>query len=449
MASRTIGTTDKDQVARQVIGLAYGSLNTGQISDVDEAARVALNKVNQVGQFLTYASRTADSASPTTLDIGEFFNWWRAEAALILAKSYKADLERQFRQARNEEMRDAISTYTTYGSTGLGGTGVNAGMTTSLTLNVIRNYVVGSMIRRPKPIFPDIAVIDPIIQDVLNELWNMTGWPFRRRQVRIVVTPISLTGGTWTESTKTLTIGTSTYSHSAGNRIRVTGGTGATAGEYTIASVTSNTALVLTSSLSTAGTSLSTGDIAGTVLNITMHGLESGDVFDSIATRKLRYESTASSASSWPYLDVPMDQWWADADNMARAKSYVANSSGRPAMLRLQSIAGTRTWMFYPWPDVAYTVYGEVFIKGPTLPSDASVATAFSAFPPEFRPVIRDLCLSRVLSRHGDSSLEAEVRDRAMDLAASYDDSGNIDIDQSIRDVYGDNQSTMNVGVIW
>ncbi len=72
------------------------------------------------------------------------------------------------------------------------------------------------------------------------------------------------TTATWVESTKTLTkTGAFTnYTWTAGDRIYITGGTGVTVGFYEIASKTSNNAIVLSTSLSTANIDLATGNIA-------------------------------------------------------------------------------------------------------------------------------------------------------------------------------------------
>ena len=82
---------------------------------------------------------------------------------------------------------------------------------------------------------------------------------------------INITGdGGWTEATKTLTkTGAFTsYTFVAGDTIAVTAGTGATAGTYTIASRTSNNAIVLTTSIG-AGADLATQVSNRSVMNLT------------------------------------------------------------------------------------------------------------------------------------------------------------------------------------
>lgn len=62
---------------------------------------------------------------------------------------------------------------------------------------------------------------------------------------------ISLTGATWTESSKTITKtgAFASYVFSSGDTLTITGGTGATTGTYYVASRTSDDAVVLTASI--------------------------------------------------------------------------------------------------------------------------------------------------------------------------------------------------------
>lgn len=74
---------------------------------------------------------------------------------------------------------------------------------------------------------------------------------------------VALATATWTEATKTLTQAGAfaDYSYTAGDVIVIESGTGAAPGVYPIASRTSDDAIVLTESLSSAGADLATGDI--------------------------------------------------------------------------------------------------------------------------------------------------------------------------------------------
>lgn len=77
---------------------------------------------------------------------------------------------------------------------------------------------------------------------------------------------VVLTGATWTESTKTLTLtgGFTRYVLANSTRIYISGGTGATAGWYTIASRTSDNAVVLSTSIGADADGQS--DIAGYIV---------------------------------------------------------------------------------------------------------------------------------------------------------------------------------------
>ncbi len=78
-------------------------------------------------------------------------------------------------------------------------------------------------------------------------------WQFLKRTPALLdfAAPIAIANGTWTESSKTLTktSGFTNYTYVAGDRITITDGADATTGEYTIASKTSNNAIVLEDSI--------------------------------------------------------------------------------------------------------------------------------------------------------------------------------------------------------
>ncbi len=78
---------------------------------------------------------------------------------------------------------------------------------------------------------------------------------------------ITLATATWTVSSKTITqtAAFTNYCHQTGDKLLITGGTGATAGIYVIASKTSADAIVLTTDV--AAGNLATGDITGYILN--------------------------------------------------------------------------------------------------------------------------------------------------------------------------------------
>lgn len=105
-----------------------------------------------------------------------------------------------------------------------------------------------------------------LVDIVGQRIWNLRPWKFRERTSRLNLrADITLTGATWTEATKTLTktAAFTNYTHLAGDEVKITSGTGATAGYYPIASKTSANAIVLETSIG-AGADTQT-DIAGTM----------------------------------------------------------------------------------------------------------------------------------------------------------------------------------------
>lgn len=110
------------------------------------------------------------------------------------------------------------------------------------------------------------AAADQIINQAGGLLYAHQ-WKFRESDETFLVfnAPITVSNGTWTQSTLTLTKtgGFTNYTHADGNIIRITDGTGATAGYYPIASRTSNDAIVLGRTIGSAADGLT--DIDGTI----------------------------------------------------------------------------------------------------------------------------------------------------------------------------------------
>lgn len=107
--------------------------------------------------------------------------------------------------------------------------------------------------------------------DIVNEagraFYAAHDWTFRKRADRyLAYSVLTITDADWTQATLTLTSSSafSTYFHVAGAVFTATGGTGVTTGDYNIVSKTSDNALVLASSLATAGGNLS-GVVDGTL----------------------------------------------------------------------------------------------------------------------------------------------------------------------------------------
>lgn len=100
------------------------------------------------------------------------------------------------------------------------------------------------------------AAAGQIVNTAGQLLYNAWPWKFRERPpARLDFTaPIVITDATWTESTKTLTKtgGFTNYTFAASDVIAITGGTGATTGNYTIISRVSDDAIVLSTSIGSA-----------------------------------------------------------------------------------------------------------------------------------------------------------------------------------------------------
>lgn len=108
---------------------------------------------------------------------------------------------------------------------------------------------------------------DDIINLAGESFYNSRPWNFRLAPpTKLHFTgPITVSGGTWTESTKNLlaTGAFASYTKIAGDEINITAGTGATTGDYYISSRTDDDNIVLTESIGASADGQT--DIAGTI----------------------------------------------------------------------------------------------------------------------------------------------------------------------------------------
>lgn len=99
----------------------------------------------------------------------------------------------------------------------------------------------------------DNTTKDQIINDAGQYMLGMHPWQFLKHTTAYLdfTAPITITDGTWTEATKTLTktAAFASYTYADGDTIKISDGTGATAATYTIASRTSDNAIVLVTSI--------------------------------------------------------------------------------------------------------------------------------------------------------------------------------------------------------
>ncbi len=445
-------TALQDRIAYAVWNVANSSLSAAQKVQLDltwttgslagGAAYDAYIEVSQVAQWFEQASSTPDLsfAQPA---------WNRlfvAKAAMLLVKTVRPDRLAEFVKDHESALDQCIDTFTRdlVSSTSLAGQGIN--------LSGIRAYVIDHCVKRVdtstglrRRLFPSIAQIGGHIQWTLNFVANMKPWHFRKRQVTMTIATASLTTATWTESTKTLTqTGAFTNTNiGLGSRLLLTSGTGALTGEYVISSRTNDDAIVLENSISSAAANLTTGDIVANLQIVTLAGMNSGETFDSIVSRKFFYDGT--------YYGNTLD--WVDASDMARRKASSGTNRYRPQRFRWEKYGSGITWHLAPFPDTSYTLRGAVTISSiGTLTDSTSLDTAIAKFPTEFGTVIRDVVLARTLSQHGASDGDLMMKSaiaQCESLLPVYSDQGFPTRQTSVEDVYEDYAFMQRDRPIW
>ena len=146
---------------------------------------------------------------------------------------------------------------------------------------------------------------------LMKHLWNFRIAP---PAILSFVAPISIADGTWTTSSKTLTktAGFATYTFAKGDIIEISAGTGATTGYYTIASRTSDNAIVLVKDIgATNGSTDIDGEIAfpyvnlpsdfGSLISLHMHSAYSAFHLTDI-NEVMRRRMTATAVNSATYM---------------------------------------------------------------------------------------------------------------------------------------------------
>lgn len=398
------------------------------------AAYDAWNEVSQIAQYFEQAS----SAPNTSFAQPAWDRLFIAKTAMYLIKSVRPERLPDFQRDHETALDESIDTYTRdlVSTTSAAGQGVG--------LAGIRSYVIDHCVKRAdsstglrRRLFPSIAQIDGQIQWVLNFLWNMKPWHFRKRQVIIRIEVVAtFTNATWTESTKLLT-STGAFADvsagtGAGMRAYIDGGTNVHEGEYVIASDEDDDTITFDSSISATGGNLTTGDISGRIVSVHIDGLHSGETFDSVVSRKFFYDGNNAGS----------EIRWADSSDMARQKAYNGDTYNIPRWFRWEKYGTTVTWHLTPFPDDDYTARGAVTVSGPgTLSTAASIDTAIGKLPTEFGTVIRDIVLARVLKAHRASDGESmwqSAMDQVDTLLPAYADQGFPTRQTTVDDVYND-----------
>jgi len=160
----------------------------------------------------------------------------------------------------------------------------------------------------------------------------------------------------------------------------------------------------------------------------------SGETFMASATRRWYYSDT-DSGGNLSFETV-------DDDAFARLRARWGSETGRPVYAYVTQSGATKVWNFVPLPDTTYTATGFCFIAPPDSPTSATDTATFAKYPTPFRPLIKDMVLAKVLKEHQrDGGMWDKQVERVTALATEYEDQGEMDDEQSVRDVYGDASS--------
>lgn len=434
----------QQQIALNVWNVANASLSATQKAQMDNtwttgalsggAAYYAQAEIANFAQWIEQASSTPDTSLPQPSWSGLFV----ALATWKLCLAVRPD-RAQFWEAEYQRQLDlAIDTY----SKTLGSAGTITGQT--FTPQAILYYVMNHCVRRKESgreqgqrrrIFPAVDDVYAHLQWVCDFLWNKSAWAFRKRMVTLRVKVVAITAGTWAESTKVLT-GTFTgySSFAAGDRLYVTDGTDALTGDYQITATNGSTTITLDRSLSDTAANLTTGDITATVVRTEiLSGIASGETFDSMSVEKLYFSGTNQVGDICEF---------ANEDAFAQLSVNYGEDTGQPRFFRIEyNDAGVHVWKYLPIPDASYTFRAGVLIAWPDNISSTTSATEINRFPKEFRTVIRDMTLARVLVQYGASDADRmwqKAIDQTDSLLAIKEEHGSPMRRQQSGDVYND-----------
>lgn len=419
----SLTTAVKDQIARFCFSSAtYAALGTGyQQSLIDDWGATVLVELEEWSKWFAFAA--ASGSAPDS------WQGWFVDAIIArIEGNIHPDRAQAARAQAMKSMRNAIDSYTR---------NVISYDPSSTTEAFVfhcqnnRKYVLSHCIRLDKPLYPDMATVDAAFAETAAYVFNRTGWTFRRRPVTVVLTRTAFTGGTWTESTKTISgltsVGTSL---AAGTRFYVTAGTGANVpSDHSITSTTS-TSVVLNSSLGSDANAQT--DIAGFYVTVSFEGLEASESFDSIASGRFLYLDSGYEGEALT---------WLAADDFVKMRAWDSTYTGRPRYFRTYQVGSSVTaWGLSPPPDASYRLRGEVYIAQPASPSGATSTTSFAKYASEFQAAMRRMQLDRVLTNYGrhDAALHAEVESEMEALFPIYQSAGEPASRIGTPDVYGD-----------
>lgn len=419
----SLTTAIKDQVATYLFSsTTYAALGSGyQQNLIDKWGASVLLELEEWSKWFAFS--TGAGAAPDS------WEGWFVDAIIArIQGNTHPDRAPAARAQALKSMRNAIDSYTRNTIT------YDPSSTTEAFVFHCQNnrkYVLSHCIRLERPLYPDMATVDAAFAETAAYVFNRTGWTFRRRPVTVAITRTAFTGGTWTESTKTISGLTSVGTGlAAGTRFYVTGGTGAnTPSDHSIASTTSTT-IVLNSSLGSAANTQT--DIAGFYVTVDFEGLEASETFDSIASGRFMYLDAGFEGDSLI---------WLAADDFVKMKAINGEYTGRPCYFRTYQVGSSVTaWGMIPPPDTNYRLRGEVYIAQPASPSSATSTTSFAKYASEFQAAMRRMQLDRVLTNYGrhDQALHAQVESEMEALFPIYQSAGEPASRVGVPDVYGD-----------
>lgn len=442
-AAAGVTSAAKDKVAGRLFNTTYTLLGSGwQQNEIDGQGASALLELQMIGQYFSLAGGTA--SAPDSF-----------EPALIALAAYKVSLGSHpdtrsplFLRDYNRTLLSCASSFNRQNTDYDPAAGATA-EAFIYTLLSVRNYVFSTCVRLPtrggELFVPDVQTVDAAFDEVVKSLWNRAGYRFRRRPATMTITRVDFTGGTYTDSTKTISgltgVGTGL---DAGTRLYLTVGTNANLGEYTIASTTATT-IVLSSSAGAAANGST--DLVGFYVTVSYGGLEANEVFDSFSTVKWAYMDTSHEWDRMAWLDGDMFQEARAIEGTGALTSY-----GRPRWFRTHAIGSTSAYQFSPPPDTTYRLRGEVLVVDPSSPVLAGGTTAtaspFTKFAAEWGATIRRKILDQVKVTYGrgddrlSDSVSEEVESRFSDSAGA----GAPEQRGGVTDVYQDHQFRREFG---
>lgn len=451
MANLAYSNDVQNQVAYLLFRSAYSSISSSAQLMIDGNSSVdpptagvaqrAYRTVQQMAQWweLSGSTNTTDNAEA----------WLVHEIAYLASITLRPERTAELRVQREEARRAYLDSITTTEIT----TGYDANVFTP-TMQSLRYYVLQHTVNKDKPVLIPPEVIDSATFWCNNWLWNKTKWTFRRRKLSARLNVVSVTGATFEESTLTLTLssGFADYprpsagvtDHTAGSIFVVTDGTSAIKMTALVTEKASNSVIVLGQSISEIADDLSAGDVDGYLLTVNVFGLQSGDRLDAISTRKLYVQGENACVE------------WGTADQIAYRSSVDQTDVGVPRRFRVERQGQTLVWHFWPIPDANYTFQfdGCLMLPGsstPGVPTTATDTIPFSKYPQEFKSVLKDLVLGKVLRDRNkdDDAVWRAAMDEVERIAPLYDDPGEPTGDGEIRDVYGDSRDLGGNDPFW